>query len=238
MDNQDNSTPPADSGKDSLTPKLLITLAAVLVIGGLIWLLNSGDGDDDAPAPAAVSQLPDEGNQAAPESSEAMTEEETQQQTIDQIEAAVDDYVANADPDPAEGDGSQTETADQNDGEDENNDNQPAAPDLPAGRYVDYRGPSHLDSLADTDRWLNFHADWCPFCQALDEDINNNLDQIPDGVTIVKVDFDDNQDLRVRYGVTRQTVFVRIDAAGNEINRFDGYGRNATLSNINSAFGY
>ncbi len=111
-------------------------------------------------------------------------------------------------------------------------------PALTSGRYVDYQDQAQLDQLANTDRWLNFHAPWCPYCVHLDDDINANSGDIPAGVTIVKIDFDSNQDLRVRYGVTRQTTIVRVDVDGNEIDRFVGHGRFASLDNLATAFGH
>ena len=236
MDEQNNPTPPAvETGQKSLMPKLLITLAAVLVVGGLIWVLSSGD-DDEQSQPIVVEQVDDQ--------------TESDQTETNQTEAsATDDPDSSgteaSPPPPATtppGQAPKADAVDQPPAVDSDpGANEPPADSsdqLPAGRYIDYQTQGQLDGLASSDRWLNFHADWCPFCQALDKNINENLEQIPDGVVIVKVDFDDNQDLRVRYGVTRQTVIIQIDAQGNEITRFNGYGINATLDNLNEAFGY
>ena len=72
------------------------------------------------------------------------------------------------------------------------------------GQYVDY-SPDLVTSTPGT-KLLFFHAPWCSQCQALESDIEANT--IPDDVTIFKVDYDTNQDLRQKYGVTIQTTMV------------------------------
>ncbi|PZU40071.1 MAG: thioredoxin [Microbacterium sp.] len=80
---------------------------------------------------------------------------------------------------------------------------------VPAGAYVDYADDAV--AAATGTRILFFHADWCPQCRALEEDI---LAQgVPPGVTIFKVDYDTNQELRQRHGVRLQTTVVLLDAA-------------------------
>ena len=59
---------------------------------------------------------------------------------------------------------------------------------------------------------LFFHASWCPQCRALDEELRTQ--GVPDGLTVIKVDYDSMTELRQRYGVTLQTTVVYIDDAG------------------------
>ncbi len=105
------------------------------------------------------------------------------------------------------------------------------------GQYLDYQGSDQLAQLAGQDRWLNFHASWCPQCRRLDQDINANPDQIPSGVVILKVDFDDNKDLKQQYGVTQQTTIVRIDADGREVSRYVAFDE-PTLINVIAGLDY
>ena len=65
-----------------------------------------------------------------------------------------------------------------------------------------------------------FHARWCPTCRATEEAIAR--DGIPDGLTVVKVDFDSEADLRKKYGVTTQHTFVQVDASGAEVAKWTG----------------
>ena len=67
---------------------------------------------------------------------------------------------------------------------------------------------------------LFFHAPWCPICRALESEITADLSAIPDGVHILKVDFDSATQLRQKYGVTVQHTFVQVDAGGNLIQRW------------------
>jgi thiol-disulfide isomerase/thioredoxin len=88
-----------------------------------------------------------------------------------------------------------------------------------AGAYVDYSD----DAIAQAEGrvLLFFHAPWCPQCRSVESDIL--AEGVPDGVTIVKVDYDSRQDLRQQYGVTLQTTFVEVDAAGTELQKHVAY---------------
>ncbi|WP_286309313.1 thioredoxin family protein [Agromyces mangrovi Wang et al. 2018] len=87
------------------------------------------------------------------------------------------------------------------------------------GAYVDY-SPATLEA-AEGEKVLFFHATWCPQCRALEADIQGA--GVPDGVTVLKVDYDSNQDLRAKYGVTLQTTLVHVDDSGALIDRYVAY---------------
>jgi thiol-disulfide isomerase/thioredoxin len=81
------------------------------------------------------------------------------------------------------------------------------------------------DKLARTDSGevvLFFKASWCPTCRALDLDIKDSLDDIPDGVSILEVNYDAATDLRQKYGVTNQHTLVQVDADGNLVKKWSG----------------
>lgn len=65
-----------------------------------------------------------------------------------------------------------------------------------------------------------FHASWCPTCRATEQAIAR--DGIPAGLTVVKVDYDSETDLRKEYGVTTQHTFVQVDPAGAELAKWTG----------------
>lgn len=92
---------------------------------------------------------------------------------------------------------------------------EPAEADATGGAYVDYSD----EVLAETTgaRVLFFHASWCPKCRALEESIKAG--DIPDGLTIFKVDYDNSAELRQKYGVTLQTTIVYIDGTGAELSQ-------------------
>ena len=90
-----------------------------------------------------------------------------------------------------------------------------------AGSFItlaEYEGGK--DTYAGNDVVLFFNASWCSTCKEARE--NLEADPIPAGLTIVKVDFDDSDELRQKYGVTVQHTFVQIDSDGNELAKWNG----------------
>ena len=67
---------------------------------------------------------------------------------------------------------------------------------------------------------LFFHAPWCPTCQDSEESIS--ADGVPDGLTVVKVDYDTATDEKGEYGVTVQRTFVQIDTDGAALAKWTG----------------
>jgi thioredoxin 1 len=67
---------------------------------------------------------------------------------------------------------------------------------------------------------LFFHAPWCPSCRATEQAIGTS--GVPDGLTLVKVDFDTETALRQEYGVTYQHTFVQVDPEGTQLARWTG----------------
>jgi thiol-disulfide isomerase/thioredoxin len=88
-----------------------------------------------------------------------------------------------------------------------------------AGRYAVYT-PEGVSSTKGT-KILFFYATWCPQCRALEADIKAG--KIPDDVTIFKVDYDNNQSLRQKYGVSLQTTLVKVDDTGTLLKKFVAY---------------
>lgn len=87
------------------------------------------------------------------------------------------------------------------------------------GVYKDY-SPTAIAETNGT-KLLFFHASWCPQCRALEADIKQK--GVPGGVVIIKVDYDTNQALRQKYGVTLQTTIVRVDDNGNLVKKYVSY---------------
>ncbi len=69
---------------------------------------------------------------------------------------------------------------------------------------------------------LFFHASWCPSCRGLNSDIEKNIASIPEGVSILKVDYDTEMELKKKYGVTTQHTLVQVDKDGNLIKKWSG----------------
>lgn len=95
---------------------------------------------------------------------------------------------------------------------------EPAEASTP-GRYVAYSADA-LASATGT-RLIFFHAPWCTQCRELERTIE--ADGLPDDVTVLKADYDSNQALRRKYGVTLQTTVVKVDADGEKLESFVPY---------------
>lgn len=90
---------------------------------------------------------------------------------------------------------------------------------LTQGQYIEY-SDTNLATTQGT-KILFFHAPWCPQCRQLEEDILSS--GLPQGVTVLKVDYDSNQALRKKYGVTIQTTLVKVDDQGNLVKKYVAY---------------
>ncbi len=100
------------------------------------------------------------------------------------------------------------------------------------GSYEAY-SPEKIARAQTGDVVLFFHASWCPSCRSLNSDIESNLTSIPEGVLILKVDYDKEVDLKKKYGVTYQHTLVQVDKDGNHIKKWSGRPKLANLiSNI------
>lgn len=93
--------------------------------------------------------------------------------------------------------------------------NEPQSP----GAYTAYSEQA-VASTRGT-KLLFFHAPWCPQCRQIEASINK--DGVPAGVTVFKIDYDSNQPLRQKYGVTIQTTFVKVDDKGEKLASYVAY---------------
>jgi thioredoxin 1 len=95
---------------------------------------------------------------------------------------------------------------------------------MTVGNYVVYT-PQALEDTAEGRRVLFFYANWCPICGPADADFKKNVSQIPDDVTLIRVNYNDsdtNSDeeaLAQKYGVTYQHTFVQIGANGEVLTK-------------------
>ena len=100
------------------------------------------------------------------------------------------------------------------------------------GALKQYTAPTDLANLSGTNI-LFFKASWCFTCTTLYNALVKEKDSIPAGVTIWVVDYDNNEALRKKYGVTSQHTLVQIDTQGNKINLWrGGYSVADVMSNV------
>jgi len=86
---------------------------------------------------------------------------------------------------------------------------------LAVGSYEDY-SPEKLAKATATngDTVIFFHASWCPTCNTHEKNILSNIEDLPDGLTILKADYDKETSLKQKYGVRFQHSFVQVDSSG------------------------
>ncbi len=89
------------------------------------------------------------------------------------------------------------------------------------GSYESY-APEKVMLAKEGDVVLFFHASWCPSCRSLNSNLEESMSAIPEGVTILKVDYDQSADLKKKYGVTSQHTLVQVDMDGNLIKKWSG----------------
>ncbi len=87
------------------------------------------------------------------------------------------------------------------------------------GSYTAY-DQAKLANAEKGDVVIFFHAGWCPKCQESDK--NFNASATPDGLTLLKIDYDNSTELKQKYGVTMQHTYVQVDKDGNEIKQWSG----------------
>ncbi|MEN9561202.1 MAG: hypothetical protein RIQ56_475 [Candidatus Parcubacteria bacterium] len=93
----------------------------------------------------------------------------------------------------------------------------PAADSLP-GSYKAYS--PELVAMADKGYSvvLFFHAPWCPTCKKIESEIQAKT--IPNGIQILKVDYDTASELKKKYGVTYQHTFVHVSGNGELLHKW------------------
>lgn len=94
-----------------------------------------------------------------------------------------------------------------------------ATPPAVPGTYVEYN--DGVIAATPGTKLLFFHAPWCPQCRELEADIKRM--GVPDGITVIQIDYDTHQQLRQKYGVTLQTTVVKVDDNGELIKKFVAY---------------
>lgn len=83
--------------------------------------------------------------------------------------------------------------------------------------YVEYDADVvQAATAAGKDVVLFFHAWRCPSCISLDDNVNENIGAIDENTVLVKVDYDNSEELKAQYGVTAQHTLVYLDENGDE----------------------
>ena len=99
------------------------------------------------------------------------------------------------------------------------------------GPFIDYKNPEQAMMLAEEKPTvLFFNASWCPTCKEAREDFAAHGEDL-EGINLILVDYDNSDDLQMKYGVTYQHTFVQIDPMGNALAQWNGGGTKELLMN-------
>ncbi|MEX0895616.1 MAG: thioredoxin domain-containing protein [Patescibacteria group bacterium] len=95
-----------------------------------------------------------------------------------------------------------------------------------APNYIEYSDASLAQAQERGDTSVLFFAatDWCVTCMMLEDELLEKGAQLPDGVTVFKVDYDNDRENKAQYGVTSQHTMIVLDAQGEEVRRWIGGG--------------
>lgn len=94
-----------------------------------------------------------------------------------------------------------------------------------ASQQIAFISESQVSELAKAGPTvLFFKANWCPTCQAAQKDLDARLSQLPEGTTIVTVDYDTESKLKTKYGITYQHTWVQVDETGKALVTWNGGG--------------
>ena len=74
---------------------------------------------------------------------------------------------------------------------------------------------------AGTKRILFFYSDRVPKSVTLGQEITLLSDQIPENVTILRVNYDSESDLKTKYNTITPNVLIQIDTDGKEVSRWN-----------------
>lgn len=92
-------------------------------------------------------------------------------------------------------------------------------PTITKGSYADYNA-SKLTNAEKGKVVLYFRAPWCPICREADKNFETSA--APDGLTLLKVDYDSSTELKKKYGITYQHTFVQVDKDGMLLKKWSG----------------
>ncbi len=91
-----------------------------------------------------------------------------------------------------------------------------------APNYFVYSADREQAAHANGKVVLYFWAPWCSTCTSLDLELQDEVVQVPQGVTIFRLNYDQASEQKRRYNVVTQHTFVQIDANGQPLAQWVG----------------
>ena len=111
-----------------------------------------------------------------------------------------------------------------------------AAATTPAkAQVLSFTDEAALDELAAKGTTVVFfYAAWCPNCRATVTELNARWNEVRPGLTLVIADYDKEQALKAKYGITYQDTFVLLDNKGDGVKVWNSGGVNGLNANTQS----
>ncbi len=175
----------------------LLSVAAIILLSACMHSAPTDDGTapDDSTAPTDSDTMPDE-------SMDTDMDTESDDETADDS-TSMDDSTE---------DGSMMDEGSDDTAMDTDTEGDAMDAESISG-YIDYDSQTVDSAVAQGQNVaLFFHADWCPSCRALEENIEENIGDISSDTAIFKVDYDTSVALRRAHGVTMQHTIVYLSA--------------------------
>lgn len=105
------------------------------------------------------------------------------------------------------------------------------AKDTMGGGLMDYAGMDQAMMQAESQPVvLFFYASWCPSCKSAIKDLEEHESDLGN-IQVLVVDYDNSDDLQMKYGVSYQHTFVQIDGSGNALATWNGGNTDTILTN-------
>ena len=103
-----------------------------------------------------------------------------------------------------------------------------------APHYVAYSQETLMKAKQNGNTVLFFAATtWCTTCSELDKELRQRSNALPDNVTVLQIDYDNDRQTKTAYNVTTQHTMIRLDSRGNEVKRWIGGGFDTLVQQIN-----
>lgn len=201
---------------------IMIVVLGLIIIAVLIGVLILGGSNDDSEntADTTTEETQQEESEQTDNGSTEQADEQENDATTEPAETAptTNNPTENSDSEPTTTEEptiiEQPTTID-----DSQADPQPNTPTAPHAKatYTTY-SPEKLAQArrAGKNIVLFFHATWCPTCRALDTEIKNGLNRIPDNTEILVIDYDGHPDLRREYNIQYQHSLVFMKGGSQE----------------------
>lgn len=94
-------------------------------------------------------------------------------------------------------------------------------------QVITFENEAQLQTLAAKGTTVVFfYAAWCPNCRATVTELKARWHEVRPGLTLVIADYDKEQALKARYGITYQDTFVLLDKDANGIEVWNSGGVN------------